>query len=153
MQMPLPAVEHAQLARLAGSWQGDETLGPSPWNPQGGVTVGRYHCHMALHDFFLFADYEQENEGAITFRGHGVFSWDSTAGQYVLYWFDSTGFIPGGPATGTWEGDALVLEHPSDQGRARYIWELGEGRFRMRIQSSPDGNVWTTFLDGTYTRA
>ena len=152
MEMPTPGAEHAQLARLAGTWEGDETLSPSPWSPQGGVAVGRYHSHMALHDFFLLSNYEQEHEGAVTFRGHGVFGWDVPTSTYALYWFDSTGFIPRGPATGSWHGDDLTLEHETEMGHARYVWTLGDGEFRMQIQNSQDGTNWTTLLDGTYAR-
>ena len=150
--MPTPGAAHAELARLAGSWEGHETLSPSPWTPQGGVAVGRYHCHMALHDFFLLADYEQERDGTVAFRGHGVFGWDAATSTYSMFWFDSTGFVPHGPASGSWDGDTLRLEHAYEQGHARYLWTVGEAELRMRIQNSRDGRAWTTFLDGTYTR-
>jgi hypothetical protein len=151
MEMPTPSVAHAQLARLAGNWEGQETLSPSPIAPQGGVAVGRYHCHMALHDFFLLADYEQERDGAVTFRGHGVFGWEEAAQRYSMYWFDSTGYFPRGPASGSWDGDTLTLAHEYEGGHARYVWTVTDGTMRLRIENSRDGRSWTTVLAGTYT--
>jgi hypothetical protein len=107
---------------------------------------------MALHDFFLLTDYEQEHEGAVTFRGHAVFGWDASARRYAMYWFDSMGFLPGVPATGTWDDDTLTLAHEYERGHARYVWTVTDGELRMRMQSSSDGKGWATVLDGTYRR-
>jgi hypothetical protein len=83
-----------------------------------------------------------------------VFGWDGVHSQYAMYWFDSSGFVPDGPATGTWsrDGNELALTHQSPMGHHRYAWTLGDGEFRMRIENSEDGTKWATFLDGTYTR-
>jgi hypothetical protein len=152
MEMPTPGPEHAQMARLAGTWEGEETLSPSLWSPHGGNTTARYRSHMALHDFFLLTDYEQERDGAITFRGHGIIGWDAPARRYVMYWFDSTGFLPGDPATGTWEGDTLTLAHKHERGHARYVWTVTGRELRMRIENSEDGREWVTFVDGVFQR-
>ena len=152
MDLPTPGPEHIELGRLAGTWEGEETVSPSPWSPQGGTATGRYHSRLALHDFFLLTDYEQEHEGAVTFRGHGIFGWDPDTARYVMYWFDSMGFLPGEPATGAWEGDTLTLTHVYERGHARYVWSVGDNELRMRIESSPDGQEWAVVLDGTYRR-
>ena len=40
--MPAPSQAHRKLAEaLAGRWEGDEVLAPSPWGP-GGPAKGRY---------------------------------------------------------------------------------------------------------------
>ncbi len=153
MEMPTPGPEQAQLARLAGRWEGREMLSQSQFDPQGGTAVGRYRSHMALHDFYLLTDYEQEFDGVVRFRGHGVTGWDARARRYVMFWFDSTGFVPPAPATGTWDGNTLTLEYAAEGfGHGRYVWILGNGEMQQRIESSPDGKEWATFLDGKYTR-
>jgi hypothetical protein len=35
MDMPKPGAPHQQLAKLAGTWTGDEIIGPSPFDPKG----------------------------------------------------------------------------------------------------------------------
>ena len=43
MQMEMPTVtdSHKRLHRLAGSWLGQETMHPSPWDPKGGAATAR----------------------------------------------------------------------------------------------------------------
>jgi len=41
MEMPRPLDEHKRLKSLAGTWEGEETLHPSPWDPKGGTAQGR----------------------------------------------------------------------------------------------------------------
>ncbi len=150
MQMPTPTKEHAELARLAGDWQGTETLFPSPWEPEGGTALGRTRSRIALDGFALVIDYEQERDGAITFRGHGVMTYDPGEGCYVLHWFDSIGSPPE-RFSGTFDGDVLTLAHGGPGMHARLCYDVSrEGILRTRMEMSQDGVEWGTFFECDY---
>ena len=70
MGMPKPQPQHARLKDLAGTWTAEETLFPSPWDPQGGKASGRFQSRMDLDGFFAIADYAQERGGHPSYRGH-----------------------------------------------------------------------------------
>lgn len=153
MEMPKPTAEHQQLAKLAGNWVGEESILPSPWDPKGGKATGRMQARMDLGGFYLIADYQQERNGQENFRGHGVYGWDPRGKCYTLHWFDCSGIEHGAPALGSWEGDTLTLQHDLRHlGYSRYVYNVGDGEYRMRIENSPDGKQWTTFLDAVYRR-
>ncbi len=154
MEMPKPSDRHRKLEALAGTWIGEETMFPSPWDPKGGTAVGRTHARMDLDGFFLLSDYTQERDGQVGYRGHGVFGWNPKAQRYSMHWFDGMGGIPPEAAHGTWEGDTLSFQHSTAMGHSRYTWILdGKDRQRFRLENSPDGERWATFLEATYRRA
>ena len=151
--MPKVDENHQRLERLAGSWVAEEQLSPSPWGA-GGTATGRVEARMALDGFFLLTDYQQEREGRVTFRGHSVHGWDPQRKVVVWYWVDSMGLPPPAPATGRWEGDALVMTQATPMGQSRYSWRLdGDGSYRFAIESSPDGEKWQLFTEGQYRPA
>ena len=115
--------------------------------------MGRYEWRPALDGFYAIGDYRQERDGVVNFRGHAVVGWDSGTSRYVMYWFDSTGFLPSEPSTGTWDGDTLTVGHTDQTGHHRYSWTVRGDGMDMRIENSPDGSEWSTFLEGTYRRA
>ncbi len=154
MEMPTVNENHHKLEALAGTWTGDETIHPSPWNPNGGPAVGAFENRLDLDGFFLINDYVETRDGQVTYRGHGVYGWDDKESCYTMYWFDSMG--GGGyaiPARGTWEGDTLTFEHKTPLSYVRYIYKVGDGVFDFRIDNSKDGVEWTTFMDGHYVRS
>ena len=55
MDMPKPSPGHSKLAKLAGSWVGEETMHPSPWDPKGGTARGRSKSQLGLSGFALRA--------------------------------------------------------------------------------------------------
>jgi hypothetical protein len=125
---------------------------PSPWDPTGGVAIGRVRNVSALDGFVVVQDYEQERDGQVTFRGHGVFWWDSTAQTYVLHWFDSMGQPPN-EFRGAFEGDVLTLVSHTSLGQARATWDYSQpGRCVHLFEVSGDGVQWQPFMEGSYTR-
>ncbi len=152
MTMPKVTEAHRQLERLVGAWSGEERLYPSPFDPQGGAAVGRVRNRLALDGFAVVQDYEQERDGAIGFRGHGVFRWDADDRSYALHWFDSLGLAPS-EFRGGFEGDVLTLVNAGPQGVTRAVFELrGDDSYVYRMQVSPDGSNWFPFMEGTYAR-
>ncbi len=153
MEMPKAGENHRKLEALAGTWTGDETIMPSPWDPNGGPAKGVFENRLDLDGLFLINDYVETRNGKVTLRGHGVYGFDDNARCYTMYWFDSMG--GGGHAIlarGKWEGNTLTFEHKTPMAHTRYIYEVGDGVFDFRIDNSKDGSEWTTFMDGHYVR-
>ena len=150
--IPKPGTEHEALARMAGTWNGEETMMPSPWSPKKESRTGRTTSRM-LEGFFLVSDYEQRAGAKVAFRGHGVFSWDQKAEQYVMYWFDSMGGA-GGVATGGLEGNVLTFRNTSPMGQHRYRYTFEpDGAYRFDIAMSQDGKDWQSLMEARYTKA
>ncbi|HEY6943093.1 DUF1579 family protein [Dokdonella sp.] len=153
MDMPKPGPEHARLARLAGTWTGDEHLSASPWGP-GGAAKGRFEFRPGVDGMVLLQDYEEEKDGRVSFRGHGVFIVDPVAGDVAWWWFDSLGFAPDPPARGQWRGDVLRLEKRTPRGAARYAFALDDDSLEFRIENRFAGqDDYVEFMRGVYRRS
>ena len=152
MEMPKPTDAHKKLERLAGKWKGEEKMYPSPWDPKGGTAVARVNNRPALDGFTVVQDYEQERNGAVTFRGHGVFSYDAMQQCYVLHWWDTMG-MPVNEFKGTLEGNILTMTDKKPQGLNRAVFDLRqEGKYNFKMEVSQDGKQWQTFMEGNYLR-
>ena len=154
MDMPQPTDAHRRLARLAGSWSGEERMFPSEWDPEGGVANARNSARVALGDFAVLVDYEQERDGHGVYSGHGVWTVDpqDEENECVLFWFDSIGM---GLETfrGGWDGDVLTVRSRNPMGQFRLTYDLSEaGTIRARMETSPDGGEWRPMFEGTYHR-
>lgn len=153
MDMPTPTAGHLRLERMAGLWEGQETMHPSQWDPKGGVAVGRNRHTLRLGGFALIVEYEQERDGAITFTGHGVYTYDAKADRYILHWFDSMG-SPAEVFTGGFDGDVLTLGHGGPGMHARMTYDLSEpGVMRGQMEMSHDGSDWQTLFEAVYRKA
>ncbi len=152
MNMPKPSAGHLLLERLAGSWEGEETMHPSQWDPKGGVAIGRNKHTIGLGGFALLADYEQERDGTITFTGHGVYTFDPKEDRYFLHWFDCMGSPPE-VFVGGFEGDVLTLAHGGPGMHARMTSDLStSGVMKAMMEMSPDGQDWKVLFEATYKR-
>lgn len=149
--MPTPGPEHAVLARLAGTWEGPETMQPSPWSPAAETRHGRSESRV-FEGFFVVSEYVQRAGDAITFRGHGVYSFDPADKKYVMYWFDSMGGA-GGVARGTMDGNVLTFLNASPMGHHRYRYTFGDGTLRFDMALSKDGTTWTDLMNAAYKKA
>jgi hypothetical protein len=153
MQKPTPSAAHDRLTALAGEWHGEERIHPSPWDPIGGVAIVRVHNVLALDGFAVVQDYEQERNGGVHFRGHGVFRWDEAGGAYVLHWFDSAGLPPSEFRGDFDDGGVLTLSNRHSQGWTRAVFEFRSGNhYDYRLDVSPDGTAWQPFMTGGYAR-
>ena len=152
MEMPKPTEAHRKLAALAGRWTGTETIPPCPWDPKGGTAVGRCENRIAADGFILVHDYEQERNGAVTFRGHGVFTHDAAVNCYLLYWWDSMG-VAANVFKGNFNGDTLQMTCVDHQGHSRTTWGFpAPNTYSFRMEMSQDGQQWMTMMEGDYTR-
>jgi hypothetical protein len=154
MQMPTVGPEIKRLTELfSGTWRGEEKLHPSDWDPKGGAGFGTWVVHPSLDGFFLIADYTEERDGKVVYRGHGVYGWDPHAKTYTHFWFDNIGFPPKGATHGTLDGTRFqyVTAEGPQQSRMTYDWK--DGKFEFTIENSKDGKSWTPMHEGRYTRA
>jgi len=152
MGMPKPGEPHIKLKLLAGEWNGEEQIKPSPFDPKGGVAIGQVKNRLALDGFVVIQDYEQERDGRVNFHGHGIFTWDQTEQCYVLYWFDSMG-MPPDRFKGSFENKVLTLVNKGMQGHFRAVFDFNlESGYLYRMDVSPDGTNWSNFIEGKYTR-
>lgn len=151
MHMPEPGPEHDVLRRMTGIWNGAEHMHPSPWSPEPQERVGRIEARM-LEGFFVVSDYLQTAGDEVTFRGHGVYSWDAAAEKYVMYWFDSMGGA-GCLADGTYADDVLTFVNQSPAGHHRYRYTFGDGEMRFDMAMSQDGESWNDLMNAVFTPA
>lgn len=151
MSMPEPQAAHQALASLAGNWVGEETMAPSPWDPQGSTAQARVDNRLGLDGLVIVQDYEQRRGEAVTFRGHAVLWWDGQADEYVMTWWDSMGQAPN-EYRGTWRDGALVMLHRSDRGSSRTTMRVTGDDYRFTMEMAPDGTQWSTWVEGTYRR-
>jgi hypothetical protein len=135
---------HERLAALEGDWMGEEVLADD------GAARGRYRFGTAIDGLFLLGDYQQDRGSGVDARGHAVLGWDADAERYALWWFDSSGALPSGPATGSWDGATLVLERA---GVARYSFTAADERLQVRIEQRRDESGWVLVREGFYSRA
>lgn len=151
MQMQPPGPAHEKIARIAGEWKGEETMAPSPWDPEGGTAEARVTNRVAIDGFIVVQDYEQIRNGKTTFRGHGVFSYDNEQGHYVLHWWDSMGMAPN-VFIGSFDGDTCAMTSTSPMGHTRATFVLGEDTYDFKMEMSMDGSNWNLLMNGTYSR-
>jgi len=152
MEMPKPQEQHQRLSALAGRWEAEETLYPSPWDPKGGKATGHMDARMALNGFFLISDYRQERDGKTTYEGHGVYGFEPKETCWTMWWAD--GMCPtGGLAKGQWQGNTLSFQNQSPMGHSRYTYVIeGPERMTFRLESSQDGKNWTLFMEGKFRK-
>jgi len=154
MEMPKPGQAHRKFETLVGSWEGGETLHPSPWDPAGGTATASVTNRWILDGFAVVQQYEQRRDGKVTFSGHGVFWYDPRRDEYVMHWWDSMGGTSG-EYRGRFEGDRLVLGAPMPQGgHSRTSWTpTGPEAHTFLMEVSPDGETWHPAMEGRYRRA
>ena len=152
MDMPMPSDGHRELARLVGQWEGDETMHPSQWDPKGGVATGRNSNRLGLGGFVVLSDYEQHRDGAVTFTGHGVYTYSSEEDLFTLHWFDSMGSPPE-VFVGGFNDDVLSLAHGGPGMHVRMTSDFStEGEMKARMEMSQDGTAWKVLFDALYRR-
>lgn len=152
MEMPKATAGHTRLEQLAGRWEGEETMHPSQWDPKGGTALGRTLSRVSLSGFALVTDYEQSRDGAVTYSGHGVMTFDAKSRLYALHWFDCMGSPPE-VFTGQFEGAVLSVSHGGPGMHARMTYDVTDpGQMKTRMEMSPDGHAWKALFDGCYAR-
>jgi len=152
MEMPKPTDAHKKLERLNGKWKGEEKMFPSPWDPKGGTAMARIHNRSAIEGFNIVQDYEQERDGVVNFRGHGVFSYDANQQCYILHWWDSMG-MPPNEFKGNLADNILTLTSKGMMGMNRATFDFRQdGKYTFTLDVSQDGKQWMAMMEGKYQR-
>jgi len=152
MDMPKPNDAHKKLAKLAGSWRGEEIMHPSPWAPAAHKAQGKIRSAVGVDGFLVSGEYEQSRDGAVTYRGHSVYWYDDEKKRYVLHWWDSMGMAPN-VFEGGFQGDVLTMTTVSPMGHHKVVYDVSKpDEMRWKMESSQDGQKWTPMMDGTYRR-
>ena len=151
MEMPKPTDAHKRLEKLAGKWEGIDTIHPSPFTA-GSTAAGSYDNRIDLDNFFLIMDYLEKSKGVVTFRGHGVVGYDGKQKCYTMHWFDNFGFPPAEPGRGQWEGDKLTFDfrYPDHKGRTTYTVNGREMSFGVYMDM--DGKGFKAVIEGKYKK-
>ncbi|MCC6523389.1 MAG: DUF1579 family protein [Polyangiaceae bacterium] len=152
MSMPEPTPAHAALAAFAGRFVGEETLHPSPWDPEGGRAVGHLEARMALGGLCLVSDYREERAGRVVMEGHGVYGYEPGPDLYVMTWVDSAGGGAPVVARGRFEGGTLTYLASSPRGESRYVYRPTETGYHFRIELRAPDAAWRPFLEASYRR-
>jgi hypothetical protein len=151
MQMSKPTKFHTKLEALAGDWSGDETIHPTPWDPQGGPAKGAMKCRVDCDGFVLIQDYTQKRGGKVTYHGHGVLGYDAKEQRYLWHWSDSMSGVPGSVTRGEWKGNKLSFQHAHEMGHSRYTYTFNkDGSLGFTIENSQDGAQWAPFITAKY---
>lgn len=146
----IPLTElHRAIARLAGTWEGEERINPSPWDPTGANARAVVRNRVALAGLTVIQEYEQSRDGQVVFTGHGVFHVEGET--IVLRWWDSWSPVPS-EFRGGIDGDTLTLLRRDTKGFARSTWRLGPEAYAYTLEVSQDGKEWYGYMEANYRR-
>lgn len=147
------SADHQRLQALVGAWRGEEDVAATQWTDAGAAT-SEVLADAQFGGQFVVQRYRQRRDGTISFGAHNVFGFDQPNDVVTMHQFDSMGFVPVSPATGTWNGNELVLERSSPRGSARVTYSFdGTDTYRMRLQFKPAGSdAWQDMVSGLYRR-
>jgi Protein of unknown function (DUF1579) len=154
MDLPRLRPVHRRLAALAGRWQGDEVLAPSPWAP-GGPARGRHEFRVATGGFTVVHDYAEHRDGRSALTGHGVLCVDPTTEEVLWHWFDSLGFPPAGPSRGGFDdAGRLVLTKATPRGTQRATFAIADDVLTQVLEVRfPEAEDFAVLVEGRYARA
>jgi hypothetical protein len=144
---PRKSPDDAYLDNLQGSWLMQGTLGGKPVrylaDGQRVLNGGFLKLHMV--DVGTPPQYE-----ALLFIG-----FDPKAADFVAHWLDQFGAAGARVvATGTREGQRLVLHFPYAEGAFRdtFLWQPASSSWTLLLESQRADGSWTTFASYTLAR-
>lgn len=144
---------HQRLQALVGAWRGEEEMSATQWAPAGMAAV-EVVAEAEFGGLFVTQRYRQMRDGRESFAARNVFGFDQADGLTKMYAFDSMGFVPASPASGSWDGDRLVLERSSPRGAARITYILeSQDSYRTELRFRPaDSETWQDMAKGAFSR-
>jgi len=145
--------DHRRLQALVGAWRGEEVMSATQWAPAGRASA-EVEAAAEFGGLFVTQRYRQTRDGRESFASHNVFGFDQADGLTKMFAFDSMGFFPAGPASGSWEGDRLVLQRLSPRGAARVTYMIdGPDGYRTHLEFKPAGSEnWQDMAKGAFRR-
>ena len=120
---------------------------------EAGPARAKVTAQVALGGFYVVQDYVQERDGKAIFSAHGLFTYDREDRLYKLFWHDALGYVPPGPASGTWKEATLTVLRASLRGATRHVFTfLDADTYTLKLQFSSDHEGWADLMTGTYRR-
>ncbi len=136
---------------FAGSWEGEETIDPSPWDREDDVMTGRLSFRPA-RDGVLAVEYAECRSGRHCYRASGVLAWDPQQG-YRLWWSDSERGSRPLLAQGRWDGEQLTFSCDRPREWARFCLRVeGEDRMVFRRECPADGEPGAPIIEARFER-
>lgn len=150
---PTLSPDHQRLQALVGAWRGEEEVSATQWAPAGKATA-EIMAEPEFGGLFVVQHYRQTRDGKPSFASHNVFGFDQPNGACTMHQFDTMGFVPAAPASGTWNGNVLALMKASPRGAARVTYNFDTAdSYRMRLEFKAAGSdVWQDMVSGVYRR-
>ena len=147
------SAEHQRLQALVGAWRGEEEVADTQW-ADGGAATAEVLAEAQFGGLFVVQRYRQRRDGTVSFGAHNLFGFDQQNNVVTMHQFDSMGFVPFAPATGTWDGTELTMERSSPRGSARVTYSFDTAdAYRMRLHFKPAGSdSWQDMVSGVYRR-
>ena len=147
------SADHQRLQALVGAWRGEEEVSATQWTGASTATVEAV-AEAEFGGLFVVQRYRQSRDGKVSFAAHNVFGFDQPGGVFTMHQFDSMGFVPASPASGTWDGNSLALLRSSPRGAARVTYDFDStDSYRMRLEFKAAGSdAWQDMVNGLYRR-
>lgn len=152
-QPPQPGPEQKNLQRFVGTWKMEGTMQPSPMGP-GGPFSGSETCKM-FGAWHVVCD--SSGSGAMgDMKGHAVLTHDRSAGQY-RYFAVNDQMPDAEMATGERTPTGWLWTSKMDMGgktiHGRFaMTDKSDTEYTFKWEMSPDGEKWTTVMEGTSKR-
>ena len=143
------SADHQRLQALVGAWRGEEEVAETQW-ADGGTATSDVLAEAQFGGLFVMQRYRQRRDGTVSFGAHSVFGFDQQNSLVTMHQFDSMGFVPASPATGSWNGSELTLERSSPRGSARVTYLLDDAdAYSMLLHFKTAGSDgWQDMVSG-----
>jgi hypothetical protein len=154
MQMPKPAPELKKVEYFAGTWKSEGDMKPGPMGPGGKITMTEHNQWMD-GGFFLTMHSEFKTAAMGSGSGMAYMGYDAGKKVYTYDEFNSMGEFQ--HSTGTVDSDTWTWIGEQHLGgstrKTRFIIKtLSPTSYTFKFQISPDGNHWSTMMDGKATK-
>jgi Protein of unknown function (DUF1579) len=150
-EMPKPGPELKKLDVLAGSWNLDADMKPSPMGPAGKV-IETEKCDWMEGNFYLVCRLDFKSATMGNGSGISILGYSADNKAYTYREFNSWGEF--GDSKGTVEGDIWTWTSDDKMGKGRFIMKmLSPTSYNFSYEMSQDGTKWTMVMDGMATKA
>jgi hypothetical protein len=154
VQGPNPAPELKQVEYFVGTWFSEGDRKPGPMGPGGKMTMTEHNQWME-GGFFLTMRSEFNIAGLGGGSGMAYMGFDIDEKVYTYDEFNSMGEAE--HSTGSVDGDTWTWTREQHLGgntmKSRVIMKtLSPTSYTFKLETSPDGNKWSTVMDGKATK-
>lgn len=152
-QMPTPGPEQKRLGYFAGEWTGEADMKESPFGPAGKMTSTDRN-EWFPGGFFLVL--HSEMKGAMgDGKGLALMGYNAEEKVYTYYAINNLGMAES--AKGTVAGNTWTWTSEAKMGgkmiKGRFIIkELSPTSYNFTWEISPDGQTWSTVMQGKTTK-